>query len=204
MDTVANHLCLLYGYKIFNASMKQFGKFSKFISQHQHIFKIDNNSLVSLIKNQDLSENVNSKECTSTMCINETNVKECCLNANDIEDIVVKEVVNYEEVEENVILLGDETDLLLPLPVIEFVSGDIFLIEWWKTADVCYCASLLFPDEFIIQLTYLVLKMKSNSFFITLKPLILQIDDQNRLELIHESFFKMSWQMAKVYVYLVK
>ena len=175
------------------------------------------------------------------------------------------------------------------LPTIEFITGNIFEINWWNTADVMYMASLLFTHDMMLHMNLLIRLMKSNSCIITLKPLLLDIElhtlldnddnietaasgctaesnnnnnnvssniiinnnnnnhnsttnmktthtttenkknqslitaDSNFLKLLyhkftteeqmkirsnrvilrHESFFKMSWQMAKVYIYRI-
>lgn len=108
--------------------------------------------------------------------------------------------------------LLDEQKLKLfsPRADIEFINGDIFEEPWWEYADIAYAASLLFSDEMIYSLSVLAAKMKTGSHIISLKPLYLSsstVDgdkSENRLALISESFFKMSWQMAKVYVYRVR
>jgi hypothetical protein len=95
---------------------------------------------------------------------------------------------------------------------VEFTCGDIFEIDWWSTADVVYCASLLFTDAMMVQLSELVYKMKVGSWFVSLKPLSevspsgtdSNCDGQSAaFRLVDESFFKMSWQMAKVYIYRI-
>lgn len=118
-----------------------------------------------------------------------------------------------------------ELALLQPLPEILFDCGNIFDINWWEEADVVYVASLLFTDAMMIALTHCVYRMKVDSYFISLKPLHIlnsnskiatrsatvsnnETDNYDDLEsrtitLISESFFKMSWQMAKVYLYKV-
>jgi len=55
-----------------------------------------------------------------------------------------------------------------------------------------------------------VQQMKTNSWLVTLKPLPQNDDDKQqlppqarRIELVQESFYKMSWQMAKVYFYRI-
>lgn len=72
----------------------------------------------------------------------------------------------------------------------------------------------------MLQLSIAIQNMRSGSWFITLKPLPpliqpfqpivsgsggsgsnIELVDRNRMKLQHEGFFKMSWQMAKVYFY---
>lgn len=96
-------------------------------------------------------------------------------------------------------------DALFPPPDIQFTAGSIFDIDWWTCGEeecvVAYAASLLFSEDMMKQLTEKTRLLSSGSWMISLKPLILDEGDARRIVLKHESFFKMSWQMAKVYVY---
>jgi SAM-dependent methyltransferase len=99
---------------------------------------------------------------------------------------------------------------ILPLSTIIFEQGNIFDIPWWETSDVVYVASLLFSEDMMIQLSQCASKMKKGSCIITLSPLINLVNKEsseaeirNEHVLFHESFFKMSWQMAKVYIYSI-
>ncbi len=87
---------------------------------------------------------------------------------------------------------------------ISIECDDIYLVPWWQTADVVYVASLLFSETMVTALIPLVQLMKANTWFISLKPLPLEEDDTKRIELYQESFYKMSWQMAKVYIYRIR
>lgn len=89
---------------------------------------------------------------------------------------------------------------LLPLPAMAFECGDIFTVPWWETADVVYVASLLFSEEMLLQLTACVARMRPRAWVLSLQPLP---DTPFNVVLRHDSFFKMSWQMAKVYFYQV-
>ena len=99
-----------------------------------------------------------------------------------------------------------------PLPEIVLKCGDIFNPcttddnnrPWWEEATIAYAASLLFSDDMMVRLLERVRLMTPHSVFISLKPLPLTEHDVLRICLIEESFFKMSWQMALVYIYLVK
>lgn len=67
-----------------------------------------------------------------------------------------------------------------------------------------YAASLLFSDDMMEKLTQQVMLMTSNSWFISLKPLALLSEErQSKVKLKSESFYKMSWRMAKVYIYQI-
>lgn len=104
------------------------------------------------------------------------------------------------------------------LPTIQIDCDDIFRVNWWDEADIVYCASLLFSDEMMSMLLERVWKMKPESYFISLKPFpskhlirqgeyLYQFEDQNennhgrKLTLVSDSFYRMSWQMARVYIY---
>lgn len=95
-------------------------------------------------------------------------------------------------------------EALLPLPEIEFIQGSIFDHEWYKDADVAYAASLLFTDHMMFLLTEQVFKMKKGSWLISLKPLcLITPESKNRIVLREQSFHRMSWQMAEVYIYQI-
>ena len=102
------------------------------------------------------------------------------------------------------------------LPTVEYTAGDIFAVDWWSEANVVYAASLLFTVEMMEELSRKVSLMRSGAYVITLKPLIdLEKTEQHQLdgadsiavktrfELLSDSFYKMSWQMAKVYIYRI-
>lgn len=101
-----------------------------------------------------------------------------------------------------------------PLPEISLKCGDIFNpctgtdetgeVPWWEEATVAYAASLLFSDDMLARLLERVRLMTPHSIFISLRPLPLTEEDSARIILIEESFFKMSWQMAKVYFYMIR
>lgn len=88
-----------------------------------------------------------------------------------------------------------------------------------------YVASLLFDDSMMVLLAKLIQKLRQGARVISLKPIpILEasgeipgqsstIEDENDgeegaterhrgLQLWHEGVFRMSWQMARVYIYL--
>ena len=108
--------------------------------------------------------------------------------------------------------------LFQPQPEIIFINSDIFAVKWWLDATVVYVASLLFSDAMMMMLSEQVLCMEHDTWFITLKPLVLSLssittestkvptiasssNNSIRIQLHSESFYKMSWQMAKVYIY---
>ena len=88
---------------------------------------------------------------------------------------------------------------------LNFKVGDIFEVndehpidsDWCETADVFYCANLLFSEGMIHALSRKVVGMKAGAVFISLR----QLDEDitaGRAVLLEESFFKMS-----VFVYLI-
>jgi hypothetical protein len=105
------------------------------------------------------------------------------------------------------------------LPNIRFDCQDIFELNWWDEGDVVYCASLLFSEEMMILLLERVWWMKAGAYFISLKPFpsrsptrqgdsIFELDEQSggtglgrKMTLVSDSFYRMSWQMARVYIY---
>lgn len=96
-----------------------------------------------------------------------------------------------------------------PLAHMDFFVGDIFdktIYDWTREGDVVYCASLLFTDDMMTKITCMVEHMKEGAFFITLRPLCLSTPPppDSRIEFRCSSFYRMSWQMAMVYVYQIK
>eukprot|EP00752_Nemacystus_decipiens_P002241 g2124.t2 len=108
---------------------------------------------------------------------------------------------------------------------VELVCGDIFR-EAWNDAGIVYVASLLFDDSMMILLAKHIEKLRRGARVVSLKP-IPTLDangetsgqSRNRIEgegdedggaagrhgglqLLHEGVFRMSWQMARVYIYL--
>ena len=93
---------------------------------------------------------------------------------------------------------------------LNFKVGDIFEVndehpidsDWCEAADVFYCANLLFSEGMIHALSRKVVGMKAGAVFISLR----QLDEDitaGRAVLLEESFYKMSWHYASVFVYLI-
>jgi hypothetical protein len=204
-EALANKVCLVLGHKRFKQTMKSF-KVKKFIS----LLKLfpEKFEVVELL----------------------TDVMVLLVAASAEEDAVLEEdtgdgqdMLETGQPNESGVSLqlrSAANGIFIPVPNVEFLCGDIFEIDWWTTATVAYCASLLFTDAMMAKLSVLVCQMQLNSWFITLKPLLGMsmvraadqiivdgIDAGSRsdkgYELIHDSFFKMSWQMARVYVYRI-
>lgn len=93
------------------------------------------------------------------------------------------------------------------LAAIQLDTGDIFSLDWWSSADVVYCASLLFSENMMTTLSERVQRMRPGAWFITLKPLSpLTSSGEQSTEavLVSDSFYKMSWGMARVYLYQLR
>ena len=93
------------------------------------------------------------------------------------------------------------------LPPLQLDAGDIFEIDWWSSAAVVYCASLLFSEDMMDRLSEKVRLMTPGSVFITLKPLNAEVLDNlsgSSVVLVSDSFYKMSWHMARVYIYRIQ
>jgi len=75
--------------------------------------------------------------------------------------------------------------------------------EWWRLCDVAFAASLLFSPEMMHALSAQVAQMAPGSVFISLKALPEDSAGHAHCSLARKSFFKMSWQQAEVFVYIV-
>ncbi|CAM9374606.1 unnamed protein product, partial [Laminaria digitata] len=114
---------------------------------------------------------------------------------------------------------------------VEMVCGDIFK-EDWSDAGVVYVASLLFDDGMMIRLSKAAERLRQGARIISLRkiPTLIEggeipsqsergipasidggeIPSQSErevpappvLRLLHEGVFRMSWQMARVYIYV--
>jgi hypothetical protein len=102
-------------------------------------------------------------------------------------------------------LSQSDAQLLQPLPNITFHCGDMFAFDWID-ADVVYAASLLFSAPMMETLTLQASQLRPGAWVISLKPLLLEECRermQNSVVLRTAEWYKMSWQMAKVYIYQV-
>jgi SAM-dependent methyltransferase len=102
-------------------------------------------------------------------------------------------------------LSQSDAQLLQPLPNIAFHCGDMFAFDW-RDADVVYAASLLFSAPMMETLTLQASQLRPGAWVISLKPLLLEECRermQNSVVLRTAEWYKMSWQMAKVYIYQV-
>jgi hypothetical protein len=102
-------------------------------------------------------------------------------------------------------LSQSDAQLLQPLPDITFHCGDMFAFDW-SDADVVYAASLLFSTPMMETLTLQASQLRPGAWVISLQPLLLEECRerlQNSIVLRTAEWYKMSWQMAKVYLYQV-
>jgi hypothetical protein len=102
-------------------------------------------------------------------------------------------------------LSQSDAQLLQPLPDIAFHCGDMFALDW-RDADVVYAASLLFSTPMMETLTLQASQLRPGAWVVSLKPLLLEECRerlQNSIALRTAEWYKMSWQMAKVYIYQV-
>jgi SAM-dependent methyltransferase len=189
VELLANRVCTQVGHKRYRDIVKPFKTFLRLLQSLEFLsFSVD-------------EKTVSLKE-SSPQFIDESPVLDEKVPVEDDSGSGVRNLLEFH-LENDVQLFYKDR-----LPEIELFNDDIFCYPWWETADIIYVASLLFSDKMMEELSFLVVKMKKNSFFVTLKPLIMIEKREegitvNEFQLIHESFFKMSWQMAKVYMYKV-
>lgn len=201
MDLLATQVCKLCGHKSYKASLKKHKSFLRLIESHPEQFKLSENGkeVQSLKTINAVPEEPPGVEADN-VSLNEQEVKE------DNCDTANQEMNNQDNDGGFVEFSITESDkkLFNPLVPIEYIHGSIFEYDWWTDSDVAYTASLLFSDEMMQTLVSLVLKMKPNSWIISLRPLPLTEEEALRVKLVNDSFFKMSWQMARVYTYQVQ
>jgi len=83
----------------------------------------------------------------------------------------------------------------LRLSPIELRHGDLRHSDW-SEADVVYVASLLFPDDLMAELVTMMTRLRPGSRILSLKEM-----DSPDLVLCAQSWYRMSWDQAKVYMY---
>lgn len=111
---------------------------------------------------------------------------------------------------------------LSPRPVLRWTAHFVVLRS---DAGVVYVASLLFDDSMMVLLAEHIQKLRPGARVISLKPIptletsgeglgrahmVEDVSDggggaterHRSLKLLHEGVFRMSWQMARVYIYL--
>jgi hypothetical protein len=182
-DFIASKLSEHFGSKSYKAFIKKFGSFSKFLVAHCSIFQIAEDGSVTLAG----GETAEPSGAGSS-------------------DIVEPDAAISRDIFDTLDAITCR-NIFLHLPAISIVCGSIFDVDWWSTADVVYVASLLFSDVMMHDLGQRCLKMKEGSIVISLKRIEVNVDTEESLKkgltLLSESFFRMSWQMACVYIYQV-
>lgn len=188
-DAIVNSLCQLFGHKAYKSFIKKHGTFKKFVLLNSDVLSIEDNML------RGLSSVPNDAPRAEEVEVGGVHVDESEPEARSNDRFSYLENVT------------GCMSALIPLPKdIVIQRGDIFDIDWFSEASVVYCASLLFSEDMLAALLGRCLQMQVGSIFISLKPLP-RYDDiyapDRRLRLLSESFYRMSWQMAKVYIYEV-
>lgn len=178
VDKAVSQVVALIGHRQYKLDMKGYKTFGKYLQRNAQTFCVENNVLSLVSKdNSDLSCDL--------------------LEADAVKAPDNIAVPTFSE------FFASYCYLWPALPDILLQQGDIFAIDWYTNADVVYCSSLLFTNVMLQDLNNLVARMKSGAHFITLKPLLQNKGKPVNWKLVNESFYKMSWQMAKVYVYTI-
>jgi Histone methylation protein DOT1 len=201
-DALVNALCLSLGHKKYKSLLKPYKSFKKFLAVHS-IFCTDPSCSISSCDRISCTESIDA-------------VANADVGPVPIPPAAIEDHGECPELVLAKLLDKKAMDLLLPLPEIVFDEGDIFIIPWWEQADVVYVASLLFTEDMMRKLTLRASKMKSGSWIVTLSALLIvktegeqeraeeDHDEIRRIKFVSESFFKMSWHMAKVYFYNIR
>eukprot|EP01032_Pedospumella_encystans_P013181 gene13181-15192_t len=190
VDLLANLITKEMGHKVFKVAVKQHKTFAKYLKEKEILFT--------------LSED--GKLVTLTSCkVSVVNSKEDSPETQQQEEQQQQQTCTLEEgaqVPTNA--MQDAANSTTAPTTAEDESP--FHLNWWKDADVVYAASLLFSEAMMQTLTIQVSWMKPGAWMVSLKPLLLERNaDQLKSTVVlrSESFYKMSWQMAKVYIYQV-
>lgn len=202
MDQFANAISKEMGHKEFKAAVKPFKTFARYVKEKTSICELSADGKVVQGQRNTLSSSQTDESVISTV-IEESGVvvqlEQGEGEAGDKGSEIDREHYDYK-------ITVDDVPILSPLPEIAFLNGDMFTFEWWEDTDVMYAASLLFSESMMEKLTVQASRMKSGSWVISLKPLLLGLNKdllEAEMVLRSESFYKMSWQMAKVYIYQV-
>jgi hypothetical protein len=209
IEILVDRLCKAIGHKEYKKMLKGFKSFKRFLSQFPQKYVVNGEEVTKLPQEPDF-------EFDKLLPLDQLQLEES--SEKPISLSVASDTRRQTRPDAILALLATPIGqtLLLPaaLPTIQFDCHDIFELNWWDTGDVVYCASLLFSDEMMTQLLERVWRMKPGAYFISLKPFpsrnpvrqgdsIFEIDgrDGRRMTLVSDSFYRMSWQMARVYIY---
>ena len=204
IEDIGNKLVKQMGHKTYTATLKPFGKLSRCIAQQQDRFIVLDDGMVSLIAVDTVVATSASVEETPE----DTLAKDSSSSSSSSSSITVtlEESLSVSDTLSSVFQQhpGSAKTYYTSLPEIEFLCGDIFeSVRWQKDYNIVYTASLLFSDEMMERLLVCVRGLSPPAVFITLKPLPLDASDKAFIRLFEDSFFKMSWQLAKVYFYII-
>lgn len=195
VDSLANTLCRDMGHKNFKASTKHYKTFIKFLQAHPTLFSLSGDG---------------SQQTVTLLAVADQHATAVDQEINNDDDAADSSDTSYIHKIPAIIETKEDLEALLPLPSISIEVGNIFEVDWWTEGPtVAYAASLLFTEDMMMQLADRVRRMQPNSWFISLKllPDLLESDgsdgDRRTVVLEDESFYKMSWQMAKVYIYRI-
>lgn len=200
VEQLTNILCKELGHKVYRTALKTHGKFTSFLSAAKDtngkmLFKIDESGFVSAHIDTPVPPPPSSSDVDFAPLKDDN---ELILVESQEEIIDKQHDTTYLT---NIFRSMEFQSCYSSIPEIIFTEGDIFSIEWWDRPRVIYVASLLFSEPMMTQLTECILRAPACTWIITLKPLIVPQESIEIVVLKHESFFRMSWQMAKVYIY---
>ena len=201
IEDIGNKLVQQMGHKTYTATLKPFGKLSRCIAQQLDRFVVLDDGMVSLVA-VDIASTTAEETSETTL----TTQSDC---NNNPTTITSEEPLSSLSVSDTLSSIfqqhsGSAKTYHTLLPEIEFLCGDIFdSVKWQNDYNIVYTASLLFSEEMMERLLVCVRGLSPPAVFITLKPLPLSASDKQFIRLFEDSFFKMSWQLAKVYFYLI-
>lgn len=208
VDLFANLITKQMGHKVFKVAVKVHKTFAKYLKEKTNLFTLsEDGKHVALRASEAASENSEQEtveEQQQNTCTPEEGAN---VPTNAMQDAANSTAATTPAEDNSPFHLSmSDVKLLSPFPNIRIHNGDMFAQDWWKDADVVYAASLLFSETMMQTLTIQVSWMKSGAWMVSLKPLLLERNaDQLKSPIVlrSESFYKMSWQMAKVYIYQV-
>ena len=210
VDLLANLITKQMGHKVFKVAVKQYKTFAKYLKEKESLYSLsEDGKLVTLTSCKVNVDNSNSMEQQEEQQQQQTCTLEegALAPKNAMQDAANCTAAPTATEDESPFHLSvSDVKLLSPFPQIRIHNGDMFAQDWWKDADVVYAASLLFSEAMMQTLTIQVSWMKPGAWMVSLKPLLLERNaDQLKSTIVlrSESFYKMSWQMAKVYIYQV-
>jgi hypothetical protein len=222
MNILCNKIISKVGKKVYKNALHGKGSFLKFVRDNS-LFVVSDSNVVRLneIEQKKRKEEEAGKEMRtvyhSTTSIDfATDIDTGTLIASDTDCNAARQISQSQLTK--IKLSTTELQSILPLPEMALIVGDIFspTLPWWVDATVVYVASLLFEYDLMIQLGRCVSRLQIGAIFISLKALPEisiegdgdeEVDDdvsKKRLVLIEESFFRMTWAMAKVFIYEMK